>query len=303
MLWRQPMLISVSSQQDVADVIPQGIRVLLIATVSCLSASLTAQSSREAISAQDLAKKVVENQLVASEQDHTHWFYRDRIEKPSGEVDEEAVIETSHGDIDLLQSINGKPLTAAQRQKEKQRIQTFLHDGSRQKKAQKNQAEDAAKMERVMRVLPQALLFSYGPRKGDAIQLLFKPNPAFHPQSREARVLNALAGTMWVDANTNMIEEINGHLVREVRFGGGLLGHLDQGGQFQVSLGKVGSGQREMTTLNVHMKGKALFFSTISVQQSESRSGFKRVTDDLTLSQAAEVLAEPSRLAQIEKQK
>jgi hypothetical protein len=38
------------------------------------------------------------------------------------------------------------------------------------------------------------------------------------------------------------------------------------------------------------MKGKALFFKTISVQQNELRDHFERVSDTLTLSQAADSL-------------
>jgi hypothetical protein len=38
------------------------------------------------------------------------------------------------------------------------------------------------------------------------------------------------------------------------------------------------------------MKGKALFFKTISVQQDYSRSDFNQMPDDLTLAQAANAL-------------
>jgi hypothetical protein len=38
------------------------------------------------------------------------------------------------------------------------------------------------------------------------------------------------------------------------------------------------------------MKGKALFFETIGVQQNYTRSNFKRVPDDLTLAKAAKML-------------
>jgi len=280
-------------------VVPLRVLVLLIATPCCFSASAGAQEPQ--VSAQDLAKKAVDNQIKASEQDNTHWLYHDRIEKPNGEIEEKVVIETSKGEIYRVFSVNGNPLNPAQREKEDQRIWKLLHDESRQKKAEQSEAQDAEKMDKVMKVLPQALLFSYGSRKEDAIQLLFKPNPAFHPQSREEHVLNALAGSMWVDAKTNRIKEISGHLIHEVRFGGGILGHLDQGGQFQVLLSEVVPGLWQMTTLNVHLKGKALFFNTISVQQSESRSDFRRVADNLTLAQAAGALAQPSRLAQVEK--
>jgi hypothetical protein len=48
-----------------------------------------------------------------------------------------------------------------------------------------------------------------------------------------------------------------------------------------------------MTVLNVQMKGNALFFKTISVQQKILRSGFRRVSDDLALAQAADILGGP----------
>lgn len=58
----------------------------------------------------------------------------------------------------------------------------------------------------------------------------------------------------------------------------------------EVKQAEVAPGYWELTLLNVQMKGKALFFKTISVQQKYSRSSFKRVPDDLTIAQAAEIL-------------
>ena len=43
--------------------------------------------------------------------------------------------------------------------------------------------------------------------------------------------------------------------------------------------------------MTVDMKGKALLFKTINVQQTETRSDFQRVPDDLTLTQAADILS------------
>ena len=45
-----------------------------------------------------------------------------------------------------------------------------------------------------------------------------------------------------------------------------------------------------MTFLCVDMKGKALFFKTISVQETENHSEFQRVADELTLADAAGIL-------------
>jgi hypothetical protein len=45
-----------------------------------------------------------------------------------------------------------------------------------------------------------------------------------------------------------------------------------------------------MMLLNVHMKGKALFFKSIAVDERYSRSELKRVPDDLTAAKGAEML-------------
>ena len=69
-----------------------------------------------------------------------------------------------------------------------------------------------------------------------------------------------------------------------------MFGHLNAGGQFHVKQMEVAQGYWEMTLLNVDMKGKALFFKTISVQQKLERSDFHRVSDGLTFSEAADLL-------------
>jgi hypothetical protein len=88
------------------------------------------------------------------------------------------------------------------------------------------------------------------------------------------------------------LQEISGHLREEVKFAGGILGHLDPGGTFDVKQAAVAPGFWEVTVLRVNMKGKALFFKTINVQQNVSRSDFRKVSDNLSLQTAAKMLAQ-----------
>jgi hypothetical protein len=97
-------------------------------------------------------------------------------------------------------------------------------------------------------------------------------------------------GEIWVDANQDRLVKISGRLIHDVRFAGGLLGHLDQGGRFEVMQSEVAPGHWEMTLLNVNLKGRVLLFKTIGVQRRERRSDFQRVPDNLTLAQAADIL-------------
>ena len=106
------------------------------------------------------------------------------------------------------------------------------------------------------------------------MELNFSPSPSFHPPTHEAEVFHAMQGSMWVDAKQDRVGEISGGLVREVKFGGGLLGHLDKGGTFQVKQAAVAASYWELTLFRVQMKGKAFFFKTIGVQQNYTRSEF-----------------------------
>jgi hypothetical protein len=78
--------------------------------------------------------------------------------------------------------------------------------------------------------------------------------------------------------------------MNDVKFAGGLLGHLEKGGQFSVKRAEIAPGVWELTDLAVSMRGKALLFKTISVQQKELHSEFQRVPNNLTLSEAAGLL-------------
>ena len=81
-----------------------------------------------------------------------------------------------------------------------------------------------------------------------------------------------------------------GHLAQDVKFFGGLIGHLDKGGRFSVKRAEVGPGHWETTLINVQMNGKVIIFKTISLKQTDSMTHFRQVPEDLSPPQAAEML-------------
>lgn len=229
------------------------------------------------------------NELKAEAQDHSHWMLRLETENGAGtEVDQ--VVETKQGDLKRRVMIDGRPLTAKQEHDEDERIQKLTRNSEVLRASQRDETEDTARSQRMLRMLPDALTFSLAEQRGDTVELRFRPNPGFRPTSREAQVFKAMEGNMWANRQDMRLVEITGHLSHEVKFGGGLLGHLDPGGQFEVKQEKVAAGYWELTFLNVNMKGKALFFKTIGVQQKLRRTDFRQVPDDLTLAQAADIL-------------
>jgi len=239
--------------------------------------------------ANELARNVVKNELKAMDEDHSHWMYRlETVEHGAKETKE--VVETKDGDVTRLVERNGQPLSPDEQKAEDERMDKFIHDPAEQKKQQQDVADDSRKMKQLLGMLPEALTYSAPEVSGSTTKLKFQPNPAFHPPSREAHVFHEMEGELVVDTKQQRIVEFSGHLIHTVDFGGGLLGHLDQGGTFDVRQQEVGPGIWEMTLLKVNMKGKALFFKTVSVQQDERHSDFHRVPDTETLAQAEDML-------------
>jgi hypothetical protein len=99
-----------------------------------------------------------------------------------------------------------------------------------------------------------------------------------------------MEGTLVVDAEQKRLVEINGHLTSEVRFLGGLLGHLDKDGTFCVKQQQVGVGHWDLRLMSVQMNGKALFFKTITVLEAKSLLDYKPLPPGATLQQAADFL-------------
>ena len=169
-------------------------------------------------------------------------------------------------------------------------MQQLSHDEHALQKSLKDKNEDTAKSQQLLKMLADAFMFKYAERRGAIIRFAFSPNPKFKPANHEAEVFHAMNGNIWFNSKQSRLQELSGRLSQEVKFGGGLLGHLDPGGDFDVKQAEVAPGFWELTVLNVDMKGKALFFKTITVQQRYLRDDFERVRDDLTPANAAEVL-------------
>ena len=243
------------------------------------------------VSANDLAGRVITNELRFQD-DHTNWMYR--LEKEQyGKKEVEEIIETKEGSLSRLLSVNDRPLTAKQQEEEDQRVRELITSRSAKRKLQRALDADTLQGRRLFKMLPDAFVFNYAGGDGNLIKLRFRPNPNFDPPSLEARVFHDMEGEMWVDCKQERLAAFNGHLTQDVKFGLGLLGHLNKGGHFEVTQAEVVPGHWDMTTMSVEMTGKALLFKSIGVQKRESRRDFHQVPDDLTLTQAADILGRP----------
>jgi hypothetical protein len=247
------------------------------------------------VSANDLARRVVTNELRFQD-GHTNWMYRLEKEQ-NGKKRVEEIVETKEGSVSRLLSINDLPLTAQQQREEEQRVGELMTSRSSQQKLRRGLEAETLQGRRLFKILPDAFVFIYAGGEGNLAKLSFSPNPSFHPPSLETRVFHDMEGEMWIDCKQERLAGFDGHLTQTVKFGFGLLGHLDKGGHFEVRQAEVVQGHWDMTFLCVEMTGRALMFATIGVQKKENHRDFHRVSDDLTLMQAVDILDRPEVVA------
>jgi hypothetical protein len=264
--------------------------------------SSTNSRNKSATNLNAWVRDILQNELRAQADDHSLWCYRKLTDK-DGKQQLFAACQTKTLEIDRLMAVNGKPLTEQQWNEESQRIERLLNNRSQLKKEKQQQREDGEQATRMLRMVPDAFLFQEESSEGTRIKLHFTPNPAFRASGASEAVFHHMEGTLTLDVKQKRLVEISGRLNSEVKFAGGLLGHLDKGGTFYVKQQEVGPGCWEMIRMDVQMNGKALFFKTISVRTREIDTDFHPVPEAASIQQVAALTNESGEKSLIREQR
>lgn len=255
---------------------------------------LCAFSVAHAQSPQQIIQQVVTAQHDADENDHSQWLYLEKIRKPKEQV-LQRVASTQQGEIQLVLERNGEKLSVSQ---QSDLIRDFLHDPRAQKKQVAEINHDIQQLDDLLQLLPHGFVWTQTGATATTTSLHFEPNPHFHPPTREARVFSSMEGDAIIDNQQHRIRSMSGHLMHEVRFGGGILGKLKEGGSFSLQQEQVGPSLWQLTAFDVHLEGDALLFKSISLLQDDERSDFRPEPSTITLDQAATEVMSQTETAQ-----
>jgi hypothetical protein len=159
------------------------------------------------------------------------------------------------------------------------KISNYIGNADAQAKQRKSGQHDDQQATQMLKLLPQAFVWTKAGEQGNNTILRFKPNPQFNPPTWESRVFAAMAGEMEVDNSQHRIVSLKGRMIHSVKFWGGLLGALQSGGSFDVERREVGGGEWSITETHVHIEGHALIFKSISEQEDDVKSKFKELPE------------------------
>ena len=145
-------------------------------------------------------------------------------------------------------------------------------------------------MPELLREVPNLFVFRTISSEGAYTRIAFQPNPSFHEKSYQDRVVHAMAGMLLIRTTDMRLCELDAHLQHRVEFGYGILGELSDKTHFFLAREEVSPAQWTTTKIRLHLDGSILLLKSISRDVDASRYGFKVVSHDLTVKDAAAIV-------------
>jgi hypothetical protein len=98
-----------------------------------------------------------------------------------------------------------------------------------------------------------------------------QPNANFHPRSLVQDILTRVTAKIWVDRDANQLSRGEAHVMRDISFGGGILGKLYHGGVFYMEQEEVAPGIWEATRYQYDFTARKFLFTFEQHQYIEAR--------------------------------
>jgi hypothetical protein len=273
-------------------------RLLLYAAGAALFAPVAAlsQTASGEVPTPAFVKRVLATELLCA-QDTAHPMRYTLHKKSPRFSSTKEIFETKDGAVARLVAMDDKPLSAADAQREADRLDALLSDPGRQRHRKQAEDDDLARVLKVLRALPDAFTYKYigsgvGPT-GPVEKFDFEPNPVFDPPDLETEALTAMAGEIWIDPSEERVARLEGHLVRDVDFGWGILGRLNKNGWIVIEQSNVGNHQWRIVRFQMEMSGR-IVVRTKTFETIEEESNFSPAPAGVGYAQAIQLLKSSS---------
>lgn len=184
---------------------------------------------------------------------------------------EETFFYLDGDEISTLVAKDGKPLGGDEQRKENERVQRRIakhqeekaHKEKKEEKAKEEGKEDKDNDEPGIELFLRTCQF-INPRRErfrgqDVLVFDFEGNPEYKPQRLAERIVQQLAGVVWVDEKAHDVARLEAYFVKDVRFGGGLLANLQKGTSFAFEQAFINNEVWLPTYEEAHVGARVLF--------------------------------------------
>jgi hypothetical protein len=195
------------------------------------------------------------------------------------------VVPTGSGTMKLLLKDGDRPVDAAEYRKQleawKELLELMLRpEDSRTKSANAKWQKRKDDRKELLDTAHEAFLTTWAGQETcnrrwcDVYNL--QPNPNFHPRSLVQDILTRVTAKIWVDHEANQLVHGEAHVMRDISFGGGILGKLYRGGVFFMQQEEVAPGIWLPTRYQYDFTARKFLFTFEQHQYVEARQ-YRRV--------------------------
>jgi hypothetical protein len=247
--------------------------------------------------------KLKENYAGTETEEETEYDGNGKVKKT--EIRESTFFYLDGDEVSTLVKKDGKPLSADEQRKENEKTQKRIEEHQK-RKAKKEAKEEKAKEEGKtnekdepgIEVFLRACQF-VNPRRErfrgqDVLVFDFEPNPEFKPHKLEEKVVQKLAGVVWIDENAHDVARLEAYFVGDFKLAAGLLANLQKGTSFVFEQAFVNNEVWLPTYLEAHVGVRVLLVKGFKINVVTRYSDYKRFNVETLSTIAKPKGAEPS---------
>src|SRR5215469_5022795 len=230
--------------------------------------------------------KIKENYAGTETEEETEYDGEGKVKKR--ETRESTFFYLDGNEITTLVKKDGKPLGDKEQEKENQRVQKRIeeHQKRQAKKEAKEEKDkekgkgDEDKEDPGIEVFLRACQF-VNPRRErfrgqDVLVFDFEPNPEFKPSKLAEKVVQKLAGVVWVDEKAHDVARLEAYFVGNVKIAGGLLANLQKGTSFVFEQAFVNNEVWLPTYMEAHVGARVLLVKGFKINEVIRYSDYKK---------------------------
>ena len=231
--------------------------------------------------------KLKENYAGTRVEDETEFENDGRVKKH--ERKEFTFFFLNGDEISTLVKKDGQPLSAEEQKKENEQTQSRIQaaekrEAKKESKEEKDKEQGKDSDEPGIELFLRASQF-VNPRRErfrgqDVLVFDFEPNPDFKAHKLEEKVVQKLAGVVWIDEKAHDVVRLEAYFVGDMKFAGGLVANLQKGTSFVLEQEFVNNEVWLPTYEEAHVGVRVLLVKGIKVNEVVRYSDYKRFNVD-----------------------
>ena len=230
--------------------------------------------------------KVKENYAGTQTEEETEYDKTGRVTKH--ELKEYTFFYLNGNEISTLVKENDKPLSEEKQKKENEKTQKRIEE-QQKREAKKESKEEKAKEEGKkekddeevgIEMFLHACQF-VNPRRErfrgqDVLVFDFEANPESKPHKMAEKLIQKLAGVVWVDEKAHDVARLEAYFVDDFKFGGGLLANLQKGTSFVFEQAYINDEVWLPTYAEAHVGVRILLVKGVKVNAVTRYSDYRK---------------------------